>query len=143
MKKNNRMYALLVVSVLFCGIVTASTSAAELYRIIEIDATAYKAGDNLEGGWAYTVEGAPEGYEKGFLVIVKENDQYKVQVQIGPSTLLGKNVVVKGKEISFDVMVEGDMVSVKLTAKGSTITGRSTSSEGSYEINGVKSISAE
>ncbi|HZJ19462.1 MAG TPA: hypothetical protein VFD35_03785, partial [Pricia sp.] len=40
-------------------------------------------GDRFVGGWSYTVEGAPEGYKDGLLVIVKEGDSYKVQVQIG------------------------------------------------------------
>jgi len=142
MKTNKKTYTLLLSLVLFFSLTTIDLNASECSRMLHIE-TIDEVGDSLEGGWAYTVEGAPAGYEKGFLVIVKENDAYKVQVQIGPSTLLGKNVVVKGKEINFDVMVEGDTVSVKLTAKGSTITGKSTSSEGSYTINGVKSISAE
>lgn len=99
--------------------------------------------DDLVGGWNYSVEGAPEGYQTGFMIIVKENDQYKVQIQTGGGTMLGENVVVKRNEISFNVMVEGGQVSVVLTAKGSELTGKSTSSEGSYMIKGVKSISQE
>lgn len=99
--------------------------------------------DNLVGGWSYTVEGAPEGYEKGLLMIVKEGDGYKVQVQVGGGTLLGENVKVKGNTIDFEVMVEGGRVSVNLTAKGDTISGKSTSSEGSYSISGKKTLSME
>lgn len=99
--------------------------------------------DKFVGGWSYTVEGAPQGYEKGLLVIVKEGDGYKVQVQIGGGTLLGDNVKVKGSTISFDVMVEGGKVAVTLTAKGDTISGESTSSEGSYSIKGEKTISMD
>lgn len=100
-------------------------------------------GDKFVGGWSYTVEGAPEGYKNGLLVIVKEGDSYKVQVQIGGGTLLGDNVKVKGSTISFDVMVEGGKVAVTLTAKGETIAGKSTSSEGSYAIKGEKTISMD
>ncbi|HEA19331.1 hypothetical protein LCGC14_0670780 [marine sediment metagenome] len=99
--------------------------------------------DKFVGGWSYTVEGAPEGYKDGLLVIVKEGDGYKVQVQIGGGTLLGENVQVKGSTITFDVMVEGGKVAVALTAKGDTITGKSTSSEGSLTINGKKTISMD
>lgn len=98
----------------------------------------FSMADKFVGGWSYTVEGAPEGYKDGLLVIVKEGNGYKVQVQIGGGTLLGENVQVKGNTITFDVMVEGGKVAVTLTAKGDTITGTSTSSEGSLTINGKK-----
>ena len=100
-------------------------------------------GDRFVGGWSYTVEGGPEGYKDGLLVIVKEGDSYKVQVQIGGGTQLGDNVKVSGSTISFDVMVEGGKVAVSLTAKGDTITGKSTSSEGSYTIKGEKTLSMD
>lgn len=98
--------------------------------------------DNLSGGWAYSVEDAPEGYKKGFLLIVKEDDGYKVQIQVGDTTMLGKNVSVKKNTISFKVLVEGENVSVVLTANGSKISGTSTSSAGVLNINGTKSLSA-
>lgn len=107
------------------------------------DNALHAMGDKFVGGWSYTVEGAPEGYEDGLLVIVKEGDGYKVQVQIGGGTLLGENVQVKGSTITFDVMVEGGKVAVTLTAKGDTITGKSTSAEGSLTINGKKTISMD
>ncbi len=100
-------------------------------------------GDKFVGGWSYTVEGAPEGYESGLLIIVKEDDSYKVQVQIGGGTLLGENVMVRGSTINFDVMVEGGKVAVTLTAKGDTIMGKSTSSDGSYTIKGEKTLSMD
>ena len=98
--------------------------------------------DNLSGGWAYSVAEAPEGYEKGFLLIIKEGDSYKVQVQVGNMTMLGENVSVKKNTISFEVQVEGENVSVVLTADGSKISGTSTSSAGVLKINGTKSLSA-
>lgn len=107
------------------------------------DTVCLSIGDRFVGGWSYTVEGAPEGYTDGLLVIVKESDTYKVQVQIGGGTLLGENVKIDGSTISFDVMVEGSKVAVTLTAKGDTISGKSTSSEGSYAIKGDKTISMD
>ncbi len=98
--------------------------------------------DNLSGGWAYTVEQAPEGYEKGFLLIIKEDDSYKVQIQVGNATMIGENVSVKKNTISFKVQVEDEKVSVVLTANGNKISGTSTSSAGVLNINGTKSLSA-
>lgn len=97
--------------------------------------------DNLVGGWSYTVKGAPQGYEKGLLMIIRKGDGYNVQIQVGGGTLVGENVKVKGNTIDFEVMVEGGRVAVHLTAKGETISGKSTSSEGSYTIEGKKTLS--
>ena len=99
--------------------------------------------DKFVGGWSYTVANAPQGYEKGFLVIVKEGDGYKVQVQIGGANLLGENVKVSGKTISFDVTIEGGKVAVELTVKGDTISGKSTSSEGTYSIQGERTLAMD
>lgn len=99
--------------------------------------------DDLIGGWEYSVEGAPEGYDSGLLMIVKADGQYKVQVQTATATMNGTDIVVKKNTISFNLMVEGESVSVKLTAKGSQLTGSSTSSSGVYSIMGTKSISPQ
>lgn len=100
--------------------------------------------DDLIGGWEYTVAGAPEGYDKGFLMIVKQGDIYKAQVQLSTGAVNGENVVVKGNKITFTVNVEGETVSVALEAKGSKISGTSTSaSNGTMNISGVKSISPQ
>ena len=100
--------------------------------------------DNLVGGWEYTVEGAPEGYDKGFLMIVKQGDVYKTQVQLNGVAVNGENVFVKGNRVTFTVSIEGETVSVSLEAKGSKLTGTSTSpSNGTMNITGVKTLSAE
>ncbi len=99
--------------------------------------------DNLIGGWEYTAADAPEGYGSGLLMIVKSGDIYRVQVQLAHGAMNGTDVVVKGNNISFNLMVEGESVSVALSAKGSVLTGTSTSSSGVYNIKGVKSISPQ
>lgn len=103
--------------------------------------TAVVVKDDLVGGWEYTAEGAPEGYDSGLLMIVKAGETYKVQVQLAGGAMNGTDVVVKGNDISFKLMVEGESVSVSLSAKGSKISGKSTSASGTYTIEGVKSIS--
>lgn len=97
--------------------------------------------DGFVGGWAYTVEGAPEGWEKGLLLIINQDGEYKAQVQTGGGTLMGENITIKKKTINFDVMVEGQKVAVSLTVNGSKISGTSNSSDGVFTINGVKSLS--
>lgn len=99
--------------------------------------------DNLIGGWEYTVADAPEGYGSGLLMIIKQDDVYKVQVQTGAGALNGTNVIAKGNDITFNLNVEGENVAVSLSTKGSKLTGTSTSSAGVFNITGVKSISPQ
>lgn len=100
--------------------------------------------DKLVGGWEFTVAGAPEGYESGLMLIVKQGDVYKVQVQLSTGSINGKNIVVQGNKITFDIAIEGDTVSLELVAKGSEISGTSSSpSYGTMKITGTKSISPQ
>ncbi len=99
--------------------------------------------DHLSGGWTYTAADAPEGFDKGFILIVKSGDTYKVQVQTAGGVFNATNVEGKGHKIKFNLSVEGESVAVSLTASGDKITGTSTSSTGVINITGVKSLSAD
>ncbi len=103
----------------------------------------YTIGDKFAGGWEYIVEGAPEGFEKGFMLIVNQNGAYKVQLQMGGSIFMGESVVAKGSKLNFSVDVEGEKVVVALMMKRSKFTGTSTSSQGVFNVMGAKTISAE
>ncbi len=113
----------------------------EIWASSNTNDIAIVAKDDLIGGWEYTVEDAPEGYESGLLMIVKTGDTYKVQVQMASEAVNGTDIVVKGNDISFKLMIDGESVAVSLSAKGSKISGTSKSESGVYTIKGVKSIS--
>lgn len=106
-------------------------------------AIVYAIGDKLAGGWEYTVEGAPEGFEKGFMLVVNQNGTYKIQLQMGGGTFMGESVIAKGSKLNFSVDVEGEKVTVALVMKGSKFTGTSISSQGVFNVMGTKTISAE
>jgi len=120
---------------------TLINAPQEIWASSNTNHIAIVAKDDLIGGWEYTVADAPEGYESGLLMIVKVGDTYKVQVQLAGGAMNGTDIVVKGNDISFKLMVEGESVTVSLSAKGSKISGTSKSSSGVYTIKGVKSIS--
>lgn len=105
--------------------------------------TVYTIGDKFAGGWEYTVEGAREGFEKGFMLVVNQNGTYKVQLQLGGGTFMGESVVAKGSKLNFSVDVEGEKVAIALVMKGSKFAGTSTSSKGVFNVMGAKTISAE
>lgn len=128
----------------FLLMITALLIAPQKIQAYSFDTTPLiMAKDNLVGGWEYTAEGAPEGYDSGLLMIVKTGDLYKVQVQLAAGALNATDIVVKGNDITFKLNVEGESVAVSLTAKGNLISGTSTSMSGTYTIKGVKSISPQ
>lgn len=112
-------------------------------KVDHITPSALVVKDHLSGGYTYTAAGAPEGYDTGFILIVKSSDTYKVQVQTGGGVFNATNVEGKGHKIKFDVSIEGETANVALMTSGDKITGTSTSSTGVINITGVKSISAE
>lgn len=123
---------------------TLMCAPQEMLANPESNDTAILVKDDLIGGWEYTVAGAPEGYDKGLMMIINQAGVYKVQVQLNGGAVNGENVVVKGNKITFTVNIEGETVSVALEAKGSKLSGTSTSpSNGTMNIAGVKSISPQ
>ncbi|SHJ21021.1 hypothetical protein SAMN04488513_10335 [Pseudozobellia thermophila] len=97
-----------------------------------------KVGEGLEGVWRYTVNNAPPEYSKGSIAIVKEEGSYGVEVHLAEGSLKGFNVAIEGNSVSFDLTIEGTVVSVKLKADGDKLTGTSSSSEGTYTIEGSR-----
>lgn len=94
--------------------------------------------EGLEGLWRYTVDNAPPEYGKGSIAIFKKEGSYDVEVQLAAGSLKGTNVAVEGHGISFDLTIEGLVVAVKLKAEGDKLTGTSSSSEGTYTIEGSR-----
>ncbi len=107
-----------------------------------VSTTTSLAKDVFVGGWSYTLQGAPEGYEKGFFLVLKEGKYYKAQVQVGKATFMAEDIVVKKNTMTFHVLVEGKKVMVALTANGSKLSGTSTTEEGVFQITGEKTLSA-
>lgn len=98
--------------------------------------------DDLVGGWEYTVEDAPEGYEEGFMLIVNQNGVYKVQIELSAGYVNGQNVVLKENKLTFNIIFGGETIAIAVEAKGSKLSGTSTSpSNGVMNIAGIKSIS--
>lgn len=108
---------------------------------LEIEELVY---DNPLGVWIYKVAGAGEKYEKGVLFIRKENENYILEVQLSNGTLTGQDVQVEGDSVKFNLNIEGvERVSIVLEVKDNTISGKSYSSHGMYEITGTRKLPKE
>ena len=134
--KNNSRYSI------FLGlmILLSSFSALQASELVSVNLLSFnnpqEIVNNVDGVWKYTVDSAPPEYSTGLISIFSEDDVYGVEVQLAGGALKGSNVSVEGNKISFDLSIEGTMVTVKLVADGDTISGSSSSSEGSYSIQG-------
>lgn len=76
----------------------------------------------------------------GVLVIAKENREYNIKVQLTQGTLIGREVLVRGNEIVFEVSIEGQTIDVKLVAEGDKISGESSTVDGVFPITGTRQV---
>ena len=92
------------------------------------------------GAYEYTVENAPYEYSKGVIIIAKLSETYTVKVKLPNGELAGEDVQVVDNSIKFNVFIEGQTVAVDLTVDGDTISGKSTSYDGTFNIQGKRQV---
>jgi hypothetical protein len=91
------------------------------------------------GTWSYEAEYAPYEYSSGDIVVSKEKQEYKVELQLGEYyKIKASNVEYKDNVLSFNVYVEGESVSVKTTLEKDSHAGTASYSEGTLEVTGKK-----
>jgi hypothetical protein len=87
------------------------------------------------GTWDYTVEGDPEGYEVGSMIIAEKGKSYGVTMALNEYYKTeAESVVYKKKNLSFIVWVESEEVSVSGTFDGDTYSGTVSLSQGDFEM---------
>ncbi len=91
-----------------------------------------------EGIWDYTVEDVPPEYRKGALHIAKEGREHSVKVELEFATIPAEQVVVKKKNLSFVLNLEGQLISIALERNGDSFTGESTSQDGTFYLEGKR-----
>ena len=128
-------YGFLVLTFFSVNMIQASS---EQKNSIDIAFQNPMVADGLVGIWKYKVVSAPPEYSSGVIVISQKDEAYGVEVELSGATLKGYNVQVDGEKITFDVNVEGTVFSVVLTAEGDTISGESSSYDGTYQITGSR-----
>ena len=94
----------------------------------------------LLGAYEYTVENVPYEYSKGILIIAKLSDTYTVKVKLTAGELEGDDVQVVDNSIKFKVFIEGQTIAVDLTVDGDIISGKSTSYDGTFNIQGKRQV---
>ncbi|MGB5435275.1 MAG: hypothetical protein WBM98_05230 [Maribacter sp.] len=125
------MIALVVFSV-------SNTWANGTIETLKTDVTVVN--EALIGAYVYTVENVPIEYSTGVILIDKPSDTYTVIVKLTNGELAGEDVEVVGNSIKFNVFIEGQTIAVELTVDGDVISGKSTSYDGTFFIEGKRQV---
>lgn len=121
---------------------TISRSFVALLLVVIVSSFSYEAPSKKfspEGTWEYTVNGVPEGYETGKMIITKEEKQIKVSMALNEYYKTeAENVDYKKKSLSFTVWVESEEVSVSGTFEGERFDGLVSLSEGDFDMTATR-----
>tara|TARA_R110002074_G_scaffold63158_3_gene151767 strand:+ start:1058 stop:1462 length:405 start_codon:yes stop_codon:yes gene_type:complete len=96
---------------------------------------AFEIPSEYEGTWAYECYDAPYPYHEGTVHIAYKDKATTVKITFkNGQSVAGKNVNVKDGKLSFEVIVEGNVVKTVLEQKGDKVTGKANSPEGVMNI---------
>ena len=93
------------------------------------------------GTWTYSAPTAPEGYEKGDIVIAKEKEAYSASLKFGDYVIKGTSVKYEKDILTFKVFLEGEYISVKAVFTADSVKGTASYSEGDIEFTASKKVS--
>ncbi len=87
------------------------------------------------GTWEYTVPGVQAVYEKGSMLVKKEEKDYKVTMILNEySKAEAENVVYKKKTLSFSILLENEEILVQGTFDKDEFKGSISDSEGDFTL---------
>ena len=91
------------------------------------------------GTWEYSVQGVPEGYESGKMIIEEKDKVLKVNMALNEySKTEGEKVDYKKKSLSFIVWVEAEEVTISGTFDGDKFAGMVSLSQGDFDMTATR-----
>ena len=91
------------------------------------------------GTWSYQADLAPYEYSSGDIVVSKEGKDLNVEIQLGEYYKInGEKVVYEKNELSFDIYIEGESISIKATMEKESFEGTASYSDGTIPLKGKK-----
>jgi hypothetical protein len=121
---------------------TISRSLVALLLVVLVSSFTYEAPVKKfspVGTWEYTIDGVPEDYETGKMIIVEKDKELKVSMAINEYYKTeGEEVSYKKKSLSFIIWVESEEVSVSGTFDGDLFDGMVSLSQGDYDITATR-----
>ncbi|MEQ8220032.1 MAG: hypothetical protein RH981_17470 [Arenibacter sp.] len=95
------------------------------------------------GNWKYSAENVPYEYAKGILFISKKEGVLAVVVALRGGERKAQDVKVEDNTLTFNLNLEGQIVSVSITAEGDKIRGKASSEDGIFELAGERRLDPE
>lgn len=104
-----------------------------------IAAPAQKGNSNVIGEWKYEVPSAPEGYNKGSLIISEEEGKLAGEVKFADGYKIElKNITFEEGTLKCGLYVDYEYVSVNVKINGKEMTGKVNSPEGEMTMKAEK-----
>ena len=117
---------------------TISRSLVALLLVVFVSSFTYEAPAKKftpVGTWEYAIDGVPDGYESGKMIIVKKDKVFKVTMALNEYYKTeGEKVAYKKKSLSFIVWVEAEEVTVSGTFDGDNFVGVVSLSQGDFDM---------
>ena len=92
----------------------------------------------LIGTWEYSVPDAPQQYQKGEIIFVKNEGNLEGNLAINGYKTLLKNLSSKKNNVTCEAYISGENISFDLTFDKKSFIGTASYSEGSLDITGHK-----
>ena len=105
--------------------------------------TALFGEENFLGNWKYSAENVPYEYAKGILFISKKEGVLTVVVALRGRESKAQDVRVEDNTLTFDLNLEGQIVSVSINAEGDKISGKASSQDGVFQLTGERRLDPE
>jgi len=93
---------------------------------------------DIIGTWVYEVSDTPPEYAQGEITISMDGEEYVAEIKTAGGMIKLDRVEVDGHILSFNVMIDGSDVSVKMTFEGDTMTGKAESYDGVFLMKGER-----
>ena len=91
------------------------------------------------GTWDYTIEGVPEEYESGSMIISEKDKAYEISMALNEYyTIEGESIEYKKKKLNFIIWVESEEVSISGSFDGDTFSGLVSLSQGDFDMVGER-----
>ncbi|MDX1769623.1 MAG: hypothetical protein R3294_16345, partial [Arenibacter troitsensis] len=99
--------------------------------------------ENFLGNWKYSAENVPYEYAKGILFVSKKDGVLKVVAALRGGERIAQEVRVEDNTLSFNLNLEGHIVSVSLNVIGDKISGKASSDDGVFQLSGERRLDPE
>ncbi|MCK0189379.1 hypothetical protein [Arenibacter sp. F20364] len=132
-----------IVFAMLMGVSSVASENLNQFNIEVHKASSLLGEENFLGNWKYSAENVPYEYAKGILFISKKEGVLTVVVALRGRESKAQDVRVEDNTLTFDLNLEGQIVSVSLKAEGDKISGKASSRDGIFQLTGERRLDPE